>query len=63
VLFTEIDKEPNDVVVSDVLDFITTQRQPIVDPKVVRIKDGESGLSAATIKRRLSSVSGSSRFS
>lgn len=58
VFFTEVDKEPRDVDVSDVLAFITAQRMPVLDPKVVRIKDGESGLSAATIKRRLSSVSG-----
>jgi len=58
VFFSEVDKEPNDVDVSDVLGFITAQRQPLLDPKIVRIKDGESGLCASTIKRRLSSVSG-----
>jgi integrase/recombinase XerD len=58
VFFTEIDKEPADVVVSDVLAFITAQRHPLFDGKVVRLSDGESGLMASTIKRRLSSLSG-----
>jgi len=58
VLFTEVDKEPVDVVTGDVLAFITVQRQPRFDAKVVRLADGESGLSARTIQRRLSSVSG-----
>lgn len=58
VFFTSVDKEPEEIDVEDVLGFITTQRMPTADPKIVRIRDGESGLSAATIKRRLSSVSG-----
>jgi len=58
VFFTEVDKEPADVEVTDVLEFITAQRSPLFEGKVVRISDGESGLSASTIKRRLSSVSG-----
>ena len=58
VFFTEIDKEPADVVVSDVLAFITAQRQPLFEGKVVRLSDGGSGLMASTIKRRLSSLSG-----
>ena len=58
VFFTQVDKEPADVGVTDVLEFITAQRRPLFDGKVVRISDGESGLSASTIKRRLSSVSG-----
>ena len=58
VFFTSVDKEPADVTVDDVLSFITAQRQPTLDPKIVRIRDGESGLTAATIKRRLSLVSG-----
>ena len=53
--FTVIDKEPLDVVAADVFDFLAHQRG---DRKVVRISDGESGLSARTIARRLSSVSG-----
>src|ERR1700724_1118394 len=58
VFFCEVDKEPADVVVADVLAFMTAQRKARLDPKVVRLSDGESGLSSATIKRRLSSVSG-----
>ena len=58
IFFTTVDKEPADIVVDDVLAFITAQRTPVLDPRIVRLRDGESGLSAATIKRRLSSVSG-----
>jgi integrase len=42
----------------DVLAFIEAQRQPRRGSNVVRIDDGEQGLSARTVKRRLSSVSG-----
>ncbi|MGD0256105.1 MAG: tyrosine-type recombinase/integrase [Acidimicrobiales bacterium] len=58
VFFTEVDMEPEHVGVTDVLGFITAQRKPLFNGKVVRISDGEPGLSASTIKRRLSSVSG-----
>ena len=58
VFFTEIDKEPVDIVVTDVLAFITAQRRPLFEGKVVRLSDGGSGLMASTIKRRLSSLSG-----
>jgi integrase/recombinase XerD len=58
VFFTEVDKGPADVVTADVLAFIAAQRQPRFDGKVVRLADGEAGLSARTIQRRLSSVSG-----
>ncbi len=57
VFFTLIGKEPGEVTTADVLAFITAQRSA-GDPKVVRLSDGESGLSARTIQRRLSSVSG-----
>jgi integrase len=53
--FAVVDKDPVEVVAADVFDFITAQRG---DRKVVRISDGESGLSARTIARRLSSISG-----
>ncbi len=53
--FTVIDKDPVDVVGADVFDFVADQRG---DRTVVRISDGESGLSARTIARRLSSISG-----
>jgi site-specific recombinase XerD len=58
MFFAVVGKEPTDVTTSDVMEFITRQRQPRFDGKVVRISDGESGLSARTIKRRLSSISG-----
>jgi integrase/recombinase XerD len=41
------------VVAADVFDFLAHQRG---DRTVVRISDGESGLSARTIARRLSSM-------
>jgi integrase/recombinase XerD len=53
--FTVIDKDPVEVVAADVFDFVADQRG---DRSVVRISDGESGLSARTITRRLSSISG-----
>src|SRR4051794_31784542 len=53
--FAVIDKGPVEVVAADVFEFVADQRG---DRTVVRISDGESGLSARTIARRLSSVSG-----
>lgn len=53
--FSIIDKNPAEVVAADVFEFLADQRG---DPTVVRMSDGESGLSARTIARRLSSVSG-----
>jgi integrase/recombinase XerD len=53
--FTVIAKSPVDVVAADVFDFLAHQRG---GRSVVRIADGESGLSARTIARRLSSISG-----
>jgi integrase/recombinase XerD len=53
--FEVVPKEPPDIVAADVFDFLAHQRG---DRKVVRISDGESGLSARTIARRLSSLSG-----
>jgi hypothetical protein len=54
--FTVIDKAPVDVVAADVFAFVAEQRGG--DRTVVRITDGESSLSARTIARRLSSISG-----
>lgn len=56
--FAVVQKEPADVVVADVLAFIHEQRQPAGDGRVVRLSDGEAGLSSRTIARRLSLVSG-----
>lgn len=53
--FGIVDKDPVEVVTADIFDFIANQRG---DRTVVRISDGESGLSARTIARRLSSISG-----
>lgn len=53
--FSVIGKDPVEVVAADVFEFVADQRG---DRRVVRISDGESGLSARTIARRLSSVSG-----
>ena len=55
VFFSVVAKDPVEVTHGDVLDFITAQRG---DRSVVRMVDGESGLSARTIQRRLSSISG-----
>ena len=49
VFFTVIEREPVDVVPADVLTFITEQRTPRRASNVVRIEDGEVGLSARTI--------------
>lgn len=58
VFFSVVPKEPTDVVTADIFAFITAQKAPRRGPKVVRLEDGEAGLSARTIKRRLASVSG-----
>lgn len=58
VFFSTIDKEPVEVEVADVLAFIKAQREPRHGTKVVRIEDGEAGLSARTIKRRLATIAG-----
>jgi integrase/recombinase XerD len=58
VFFTVIGKDPAEIVTADVLAFIKAQREPRLGSKVVRIEDGESGLSARTIKRRLASIAG-----
>src|SRR5436190_1072799 len=58
LFFKAIDKPPAEVTTQDVFDFIAVQRRPPGDGKVIRLVDGEAGLSARTIKRRLSSVSG-----
>jgi integrase/recombinase XerD len=58
VFFAVIDKQPSEVTTDDVLAFIKQQRQPRRGPKVVRIEDGESGLSSRTIKRRLATIAG-----
>ena len=56
VFFDLVRVEPTEVTPADVLGFIAAQRA-VGDDTVVRICDGESGLSARTIQRRLSSLS------
>ncbi|MCA1572914.1 MAG: tyrosine-type recombinase/integrase [Chloroflexi bacterium] len=58
VFFSVVAKDPADVTTPDVFAFIKAQRQPRRGERVVRLEDGETGLSARTIARRLSSVSG-----
>ncbi|MFI9042396.1 hypothetical protein [Streptomyces sp. NPDC053726] len=58
VFFSVVSKEPADVVTADIFAFITAQKKPRRGPKVIRLEDGEAGLSARTIKRRLASISG-----
>jgi site-specific recombinase XerD len=55
VFFTVVAKDPVTVEPPDVFEFLAHQRG---DRTVVRISDRESGLSARTIARRLSSISG-----
>ncbi len=56
VFFALVPKDPVEVTTADVLGFITAQRS-VGDGKVIRLSDGESGLSSRTIQRRLSSLS------
>jgi integrase/recombinase XerD len=58
VFFSVVGKEPARVSTADVFAFLSAQRAPRRGAKVVRLEDGEAGLSARTIKRRLASVSG-----
>jgi integrase/recombinase XerD len=58
VFFSVIDKAPAAVTTADVFAFIKEQRAPRRGPRVVRLEDGEAGLSVRTIKRRLTTVSG-----
>jgi len=56
--FTVIAKDPEDVRAGDVFGFVNAQRRARVGVEnVVRISDGGSGLSSATIRRRLAAVS------
>lgn len=58
VFFSVILKDPRDVTTADVFTFIKVQREPRHHGKVIRIDDGEKGLAARTVKRRLCSLSG-----
>ena len=58
VFFTFCGKDPVQVAMVDVLDFIADQRAPRRGQNVVRLQDGEVGLSARTVRRRLATISG-----
>ena len=58
VFFSVVDKDPAEVTTADVLAFIQAQRAPRRGATVVRIEDGEAGLAARTIKRRLATIAG-----
>src|SRR5665213_1442644 len=53
--FNVVKKDPVSVLPPDIFEFLADQRG---DRSVIRLSDGESGMSAHTIARRLSSVSG-----
>jgi integrase/recombinase XerD len=57
VFLEVVGKEPARVTSADVFAFLGQQRAPRQE-NVVRIEDGEGGLSARTIARRLSSIAG-----
>jgi integrase/recombinase XerD len=58
VFFAVVGVEPLEVSTRDVFAFLADQRAPRHGDNVRRLEDGESGLSARTIRRRLASVSG-----
>jgi len=57
IFFTVVAKPPAEVTAGDVFGFLAAQRAPR-HGGVVRLEDGEAGLAARTIARRLSSVRG-----
>jgi site-specific recombinase XerC len=46
------------VTIADMFSFLAVHRAPRHGARVVRLEDGEAGLAARTIARRLSSVRG-----
>jgi site-specific recombinase XerD len=58
IFFGVVAKAPEDVTAADVFAFLSAQRAPRRGDRVVRLDDGEPGLAARTIARRLSSVRG-----
>ena len=56
--FDVVGKDPVEVTTKDVLAFVVAQQRPRAGAEnLVRISDGQSGLSASTIRRRLAAVS------
>jgi integrase/recombinase XerD len=58
IFFGVVGKPPAAVTPADVFAFLAAQRAPRLGERVVRLVDGEPGLAARTIARRLSSVRG-----
>ncbi len=58
IFFDVVAKEPAQVNAADVFAFLAVQRTPRLGERVVRLEDGEGGLAARTIARRLSSMRG-----
>jgi len=58
IFFAVAAKAPAEVTTADVFSFLAAQRTPRHGDTVVRLEDGEAGLAARTIARRLSSVRG-----
>ena len=58
IFFGVVGKEPAAVDASDVFAFLAVQRTPRLGERAVRLEDGEAGLAARTIARRLLSVRG-----
>jgi len=58
VFFDVVAVEPDAVTIDDVFSFIAEQRRPRLGEGVVRIEDGEAGLSSRTIRRRITSIAG-----
>ena len=58
IFFQVVGKPPAEVTPADVFAFLSAQRTPRHGEHVVRLEDGEPGLAARTIARRLSSVRG-----
>ena len=58
VFFGVVAKPPAEVTAADVFGFLAAQRASRHGGRVVRLEDGEAGLAARTIARRLSSVRG-----
>ena len=58
IFFAVVAKPPAEVTSADVFAFLSAQRTPLHGARVVRLDDGEPGLAARTIARRLSTVRG-----
>jgi integrase/recombinase XerD len=58
IFFGVVARPPAEVTAADVFGFLAAQRASRHGGRVVRLEDGEAGLAARTIARRLSSVRG-----